>query len=132
MFIRILRGENVNKYGFTLQLIEPDWVDEKKNEELKNGNIIRMGIELDKWRRAVAYYVSARNNTLDIWGNVVPTGPYLRVPASDMIHVFDPERADQTRGMSWMAPAMLGFDLKGYIEAGINTARSGASKQGSS
>lgn len=131
MFVRILRGQNVNKYGFTLQLIEPDWIDEKKSEELPNGNVVRMGIEQDRWRRPVAYYVSQRNSVSEMFGNIVPSGPYMRIPASEMIHIYDPERADQSRGMSWMAQSMLGLhDLKGYIEAAIINARSGASKQG--
>ena len=130
-FVRIIRGRNVNRFGFSLQLIEPDWIDEKHNTELGNGNIIRMGVEIDRWRRPVAYHVSTRNNTLDLYGTIVPTSPYVRVPAGDMIHLFDPERADQTRGISWMAPAMVGLhNLKGYIEAAVINARVGASKMG--
>jgi len=130
-FIRIYRGSRVNRYGFTLQLIEPDWIDEKYSEELKGGNVVRMGVELDVWRRPVAYYVSSRNETLQMYGNIVPSTPRIRIPASDMIHLFDPERAEQTRGMSWMAPAMLGLhNLKGYVEAAIINARAGANKLG--
>lgn len=130
-FVRLIRGKNLNRFGFSLQLIEPDWVDEKYNAELRNGNLIRMGVEINQWRRPVAYYVSTRNNTLDLYGTIIPTEPYVRVPASDMIHLFDPERADQTRGISWMAPAMVGLhNLKGYIEAAVINARVGASKMG--
>ena len=130
-FVRIIRGRNVNRFGFSLQLIEPDWIDEKHNAEVTGGNIIRMGVEIDRWRKPVAYHVSTRNDTLDLYGTIIPAGPYVRVPASDMIHLFDPERADQTRGISWMAPAMVGLhNLKGYIEAAVINARVGASKMG--
>jgi len=130
-FVRLIRGRNVNRYGFSLQLIEPDWIDEKYNTELGNGNLIRMGVEIDRWRRPVAYFVSTRSDTLDLYGTIVPSSPYVRVPASDMIHLYDPERADQTRGISWMAPAMVGLhNLKGYIEAAVINARVGASKMG--
>lgn len=130
-FVRLVRGRNVNRFGFSLQLIEPDWIDEKHNTELSGGNIIRMGVEIDRWRRPVAYHVSTRNDSLDLYGTIVSRGPYVRVPASDMIHLFDPERADQTRGISWMAPAMVGLhNLKGYIEAAVINARVGASKMG--
>jgi len=130
-FVRLVRGRNVNRFGFSLQLIEPDWIDEKHNEELGNGNIVLMGVEIDRWRKPVAYHVSTRNDMLELYGTIIPSGPYVRVPASDMIHLFDPERADQTRGISWMAPAMVGLhNLKGYIEAAVINARVGASKMG--
>lgn len=130
-FVRLVRGTKLNKFAFSLQMIEPDWIDEKLSVELRNGNIIRMGIEVDKWRRPVAYHVSQRNNTLELYGSMVATGPYDIVPAADMIHVYDPERADQTRGMSWMAPVMLSLhDLKGYVEGAITNARAGANKLG--
>ncbi|TRZ97675.1 MAG: phage portal protein [Deltaproteobacteria bacterium] len=130
-FIRLIRNENINRFGFSLQLIEPDWIDEKLNYELPGGSVVRMGIEVDRWRRPVAYYLSTRNHTLDVYGNIFASAPHERIPADDMIHMFDPERADQTRGISWMAPAMLGMhNLKGYIEAAIVNARSGANKLG--
>jgi len=131
MFIRLVRGANINRYSFSLQLIEPDWIDEKYSTELPNGNIVRMGVETDSWRRPVAYHVSQRPKGIDVYGYIVPSGPRTAVPASDMIHVFDPERADQTRGISWMAPAMLSLhDLKGYVEGAIINARAGANKLG--
>ena len=43
MFVHIIRNRS-NKFGFTLQLIEPDFIDHQMNNELKGGNIIRMGI----------------------------------------------------------------------------------------
>lgn len=130
-FVRLVRGERLNKFGFSLQLLEPDWIDERYAEQLPNGNLVRMGIELDAWRKPVAYYVAKRNPTLELYGPSIPAGPYTRISADDIIHVFDPERADQTRGMSWMAPAMLGLhNLKGYTEAAVINARVGASKMG--
>jgi hypothetical protein len=30
-----------------------------------------------------------------------------RIPASEMIHFYDPERADQTRGISWLVQSMI-------------------------
>src|SRR3970282_3032574 len=74
---------------------------------------------------------SQRPKGVDVYGYIVPSGPRKIVPASHMIHVFDPERADQTRGVSWMPPAMLSLhDLKGYVEGAIINARAGANKLG--
>jgi len=130
-FVRMVRNQRMNKYGFSLQLIEPDWIDEKYNGDLKGGNIVRMGVELDPWRRPVAYYVAKRNETMDLYGVTLASAPYVRIPADEMIHLFDPERMEQTRAVSWMAPAMLGLhNIKGYTEAAIINARIGASKMG--
>ena len=42
IFIRILRGKRYNRFGFSLQLLEADHVDTERNENLANGNYIRM------------------------------------------------------------------------------------------
>ena len=130
-FVRLIRGKGINRFGFSLQLIEPDWIDEKYNLVLPNGNLIVMGVELDVWRRPVAYHVAVRNTSLGVYGNTIVTGPYERIPASDMIHIYDPERADQTRGMSWMASGMVkSRHLDGYIEAAVVNSRASACKMG--
>ena len=131
-FVRIRRGTGINRFAFALQLIEPDFVDHNYNADLKDGNIIRMGVEMNQEREPVAYYIATRDPNTELYGTLSASGRSLaRVPASDIIHVFDPERADQTRGISWMAPAMLGLhNLKGYVESAIVNARIGASKMG--
>ena len=130
-FVRLIRGKDINRFGFSLQLIEPDWIDEKYNTTLPNGNLIVMGVELNPWRRPVAYHVALRNNSLGVYGSSVVSGPYERIPASDIIHVYDPERADQTRGISWMASGMVkSRHLDGYIEAAVVNSRASACKMG--
>ena len=56
VFIKKLSGKRY-KDNFSLQLIEADMVDEKKNEVLQNGNQIRMGVELDQYHKPVAYWI---------------------------------------------------------------------------
>ena len=46
-----------NPFGFALQIIEADHLDENHNLTLPNGNNIVMGVELDKWGAAVAYHL---------------------------------------------------------------------------
>jgi lambda family phage portal protein len=130
-FIRLVKGRKVNRFGFSLQLIEPEWVDEKMNKVLPNGRVVRLGVEVDAWRKPVAYHVSTSSRAAELYGTSIATEPYVRIPAEDMIHVFDPERGDQTRGISWMTNAMLPLhNLKGYTEAAVINARVGASKMG--
>ena len=131
IFVRLLRGAGVNKYGFAIQLVEPELVDERYNDILPNGNIIRMGIEITPQRKPVAYYVRRYQPTLG-WNQVnVSGGPYDRIPASEMLHLYDPDRVDATRDVSQMTPSMLRLKmLSGYEEAAVINARVSACKMG--
>ena len=56
--IRMLRNRN----GFQLQLLEGDRLDLGFNDEkLKNGNEVRMGVELDRFGKPVAYHLLDRH-----------------------------------------------------------------------
>lgn len=72
---------------------------------LDNGNWIRQGIEFDKIGRRVAYHFW-RVNPGDI--TLSPKfGERVRVPASQIIHVFDPLEGGQIRGLSRLTPAII-------------------------
>ncbi len=132
VFLRIVRGKTArNKYGFALQLIEPDYVDETYNATLQNGSVIRLGVEIDLWRRPVAYWIRKFTPGMDIYGAPLAATERERIPSSDMIHFYDPERVDQTRGISWLVQSMIRMrHLGGYEEAAVVNARAGASKMG--
>jgi lambda family phage portal protein len=72
---------------------------------LDNGNWIRQGIEFDKIGRRVAYHFW-RVNPGDI--TLAPKfGERVRIPANQILHVFDPLEAGQIRGMSRLTPAIV-------------------------
>lgn len=131
IFVHLMRGEKLNPFGFTLQIIEPDYVDEKYSDILKNGNIIVMGVEMTPYRKPVAYHIAERKDSLGLYGSFYVGAPYRRISANDIIHIYDPERADQTRGVPWMASGMVSNrHLHGYIEAAVVNSRAGACKMG--
>jgi lambda family phage portal protein len=117
--------------SFSLQFIEPDQIDEQKNERLKNGNEVRMGIELDRFKRPVAYYkLNYHPGDFD-YTSSVSKSKHTRIPADQIIHIFMPLRAEQTRGEPWMSPVMPSLkQLGGFREAAVINARIGASKMG--
>lgn len=130
-FIIKHRGRDF-KDSFALEFIEADQVDETLNKRLSNGVEIRMGVELNKFRRPIAYHILTSHPT-----DYVTVGGYkgekkhVRVPADQVIHVYLPLRAGQTRGEPWMAPAMSAMkQLDGFREAAVINARVGASKMG--
>jgi lambda family phage portal protein len=119
------------KDSFAFQFIEPDQLDEKKNERLPNGNEIRMGVELDKFKKPVAYYFLTYHPGDYDFATQTRSPKHTRIPADRVIHVFMPLRAGQTRGEPWMAPALPALKQLGALrEAAIINARVGASKMG--
>jgi lambda family phage portal protein len=72
---------------------------------LSNGNWIRQGIEFDKIGRRVAYHFW-RVNPGDIT-QAPKFGERVRVPANQILHIFDPLEAGQIRGLSRLTPAIV-------------------------
>jgi lambda family phage portal protein len=116
---------------FSLQFLEADYIDHDKNERLPNGNEIRMGIELDKYRRPVAYHMLTYHTGDYDYTSLTKSPKHVRVPAQKMIHLHLPLRAGQTRGEPWTSSSLPALkQLQAFREAAIVNARVGASKMG--
>lgn len=127
IFVRRVKGFEGNKFRYALQLIDADQVDHLYTRAAsKQENEIRMGVEVDQWGRPVAYFVN-RQHPSDLGGSLVKE----RIPAEQILHLYDPERVQQTRGITWFHPCMLELRmLGGYVEAELVAARTGAAKMG--
>ncbi len=132
ILIRKIKGrESSNEFGFAVQLIEADHLDEKYNKELPNGNKIRMSIEHNKWNRPIAYHVLTRHPGDNIYTTSKSELKRERIPAEDIIHLYFSERPSQSRGLPWMLSAMTRLNmLGGYEDAEITAARAAACKMG--
>lgn len=122
---RMVRGKAArNDFGFALQSIDPARLDVQLNRERANGvNRIVMGVEIDDYDRPVQYHLLSSR---DIYHRT-----YQVVPASEIIHWFVQDDAEQTRGYPWAHSAIIRLHhLKGYEEAAIIAARVGAAKMG--
>jgi lambda family phage portal protein len=126
VFIRQLRGFD-NKHRFALQIIDADQVDHLFTRPAeKADNEIRMGIEVDSWGRPIAYHVNQKHPS-DIGGSLLRQ----RIPADQILHLYDPDRVNQTRGITWFHSCMYELRmLGGYVEAELIAARTGAAKMG--
>lgn len=113
---------------YALELIESDrLVDQWSVARADNGNTIRMGVEQDKWGRPVAYWLYPTHPG-DYQFSAFVESALLRVPASEIIHLFIPERIGQTRGVPWMHATLKRLrNMQGYEEAEIVAARASAS-----
>jgi lambda family phage portal protein len=102
-----------------LQVLEPDHLDEMKDGPLSNGNFVRMGIEFSRIGRRVAYWL--RNQHPGEWfpmsGNA-DAWETVRVPASEVMHVYAIERPGQIRGIPRLSSVLLSlYELDRYEDA---------------
>lgn len=127
VLVRFWRSKD--DYGLRLEAIDADLLDEKLNVPAgKSTNEIRMGVEIDRYGRRVAYHVWDRPQTLL---NTPSDRTRERINADEILHLYDPERVNQTRGVTWFASVMLPLHMiEGYVEAELTAARVSAAKMG--
>jgi lambda family phage portal protein len=127
VLIRKHPGWSGSKYGFALEVLEADYLDETYNLDMGDRGRIVMGVEMDAYGKPVAYHLHAAH----------PGEPLaslrgrMRVPANEIIHLFISERPGQVRGVPWLASALHGLKmLRGYKDAELVAARTAAAKLG--
>lgn len=122
---------NAGPFGFKLQLLDTDRLDTDHNETLANNNVIKMGVETTPFGQPVAYWLRVTHPGESPLYTYSGTKKYERVPADQIYHLFVSKRPEQSRGIPWMAPALMRMhNLRGYEEAAIVAARVGAAKMG--
>ena len=129
LLIRTYIGSSYGKYGFMVQHLDAALLDEQHNLVLPAGGFIRMGIEYDERKRVVAYHLLVNSES---YANSTFNGKrYTRVPASEIIHLFDPIQTGQSRGYPWLSTGLGSLKmLDAYFEAALTAARAGAAKMG--
>ncbi len=88
-----------------IQLLEPEFVPHDKTGTAPNGNRIRQGIEFDAIGKRVAYWMYKSHP-----GERAGEGSYnslVRVPAEQVLHVYEPTRPGQLRGVPMLATVLL-------------------------
>lgn len=113
-----------------LEFIEADRLD--YNFTGRNGdNRIVMGVEVNQYGRPVAYHILNYLPTDFLGAQSAPDRRRERVPADQIIHVFEKTRPGQLRGTPWIAPVMKALHhIEGYEDAEVIAARIAASKMG--
>ena len=123
-----------SKIPLGLEVLEADWLDDRMSgKTAENGNEIRMGVEVDRWNRPVAYWFLPKHP-----GDYLVTGTAqseqgrpVRVPADEVIHLFITQRPGQTRGVPWMASSLQRMhQLAGYEQAEVVRARASSALMG--
>lgn len=128
--LRFHRGGDFGSFGFQVELIEGDRLSLGLNRiNPDTGLEIRMGIERNKWDRPVAYWIHDRHPGAAKSQHQVDRT--FRIPAAEIVHLYDAKRIDQSRGLPALEAGMGRLQqLGGYEEAELVAARAGASKMG--
>ncbi len=125
--VRLWKGHG--RYGLALQSVDADVLDETFNRPrtAPGMNEVRMGVEVDPFGRVVAYHL---RQDLDSWRTNIAR-VHERVLADQIIHLYDPDRVNQTRGITWLHSIMVpAHMLGGYEESEAIAARIAASMGG--
>lgn len=93
-----------------LEVLEADFLDTSRDD----GARLIQGVEYDANKRRVAYWIFPEHP-----GSNASSGmESRRVPASEVLHVFNQERPGQARGVSWLASSIVNMkDLDEYEDA---------------
>lgn len=98
---RARRIEDGLSVPLQLQVLEGDHLDESYHTVAPNGNDIRMGIEFDRIGRRVAYHLFREHPGENFF--TANASERVRIPTSQILHIYRPLRAGQKRGRSWLA-----------------------------
>ena len=115
-----------NPFGISLKRRRPDSLAVNMVGETANGNKVYNGVEVDGWGMPIAYHFYKAMSTSGVF-----TGDTVRVPANQVLHLFDEEYEGQTR--DYPAFTASARDLKMghlYDEAELVAARVDASRSG--
>lgn len=137
-FVLIKYGEELSymPYQLRLKLVEADRIStpgsldgdyDGFDEVKKNGSRIVNGVEISKDGKVEAYYISSKYPNEDSfgdktdWKRVVKRGKETGNP--NILHIFNAERAEQYRGVPFLAPVIESVkQLSRYTEAEIMAA----------
>ena len=136
-FVLMAYGEKTSymPYRLRLKLVTADRIStpgsldgtyDGYDQTTKLGNRIMNGVEIDKDGKVVAYHISSNfpgenGTTQTTWKRVVKRGKNTGNP--NILHVFNAERAEQYRGVPFLAPVITSIkQLTRYTEAEIMAA----------
>ena len=101
-----------------IQVMEPDWLDTSRTQRLEDGGADIQGVRYDRHGRRTGYWLFDEHP-----GEVIPVsvrGSFMStlVPASEILHVFQPLRPGQARGVSMFAPVAIRLhDIDDFADA---------------
>lgn len=115
VFVRQVRDVSL-AIPLQLQLLEADYLDRSKDGvQLSGGNYIEQGIEFNERGKRVAYWMFSQHPGGNrVWKSLES----VRIPAAEILHIFQEERPGQIVGAPTGAASMLRLrDFDEYEDA---------------
>ncbi|HKY46139.1 MAG TPA: phage portal protein [Pyrinomonadaceae bacterium] len=130
--LRKIRGADAGKYGFALQILDPQRCPVDLDEyDLPNDEFIRSGIRYNRYGRPLSYAFTNQSEDSARLGYTYAGRSFDWVPADEIIHGFKTEIIGQKRGLPWLATGLFRMKQMGAFEdAAVVNARVGAAKMG--
>ncbi|WP_347269861.1 phage portal protein [Rhizorhabdus histidinilytica] len=116
-FRRLQFDASTSVAPLSLQVLEPDFIDPLKDGTTRDGGLIDRGIEYDAKGRKVAYWLLPHHpGDVASWRRRSLLSE--RVPADEVVYLYQKLRPGQDRGMPLLAPAVMTLrDLDSYFDA---------------
>ena len=117
VFIRKIK-DSKSKYGVRWKIIDALDVDTLYNVDYGKGARVCMGIKVDENLKPISYFIR-KNRNLDYY----TSGEREEVPASEIVHIYKRQFAEQIRGYTPLAPVLVKMaSLSAYNDAELNAA----------
>ena len=123
--IRKIVGWN-NPYKYALQILDSHALDIYYNQmSAGKDNTVIMGVEINSFGRPVAYHFRQSIWQVPAHANIQsPTYERVRVPASEIQHIFKREQPGQTEGIPACSSCLINLQMiGGYSQAELTAAR---------
>ena len=115
VFIRRVKDSS-SKYGIRYEVLDALDVDTLYNVEAGRTPRVVMGVEIDEHYKPLAYWIRKNRSA-----NYYLQGERVRVPASEIIHLYKKQYAGQVRGYTPLAACIHSLaGLETYKKAEIN------------
>tara|TARA_R100000664_G_scaffold630_4_gene1856 strand:+ start:3847 stop:5343 length:1497 start_codon:yes stop_codon:yes gene_type:complete len=93
VFVQLIRQRD----GLKLKFLEPDYLDARLSKDLSGNRQIKMGVEVDSLTdKPLGYWLTDNPYALSVPDTQLTKS--TRLPADDVLHIFQPQRFGQTRG----------------------------------
>lgn len=118
--------------GFQIQILDYTALDPRLYKDLPDGRRIRMGVEIDQDGAPVAFWLkNGGKPDLDLRNYCYNSEDHVRIDASEIIHRFIAEEANQLRGFPWLAVGGRRlFLIQDYEQSAAVAASNGAKRLG--